>query len=48
MTSSGAHALVLDLHLVTVAFVGRISAAGGVAALAFTVIIVLMVLKPGV
>ena len=30
------------------AHAGRISAAGGVAALAFTVIIVLMVLKPGV
>jgi uncharacterized membrane protein len=30
------------------AYAGRISAAGGVAALAFTVIIVLMVLKPGV
>ena len=30
------------------AYAGRISAAGGVAALAFTAIIVLMVLKPGV
>ena len=82
MKYSGAYAIVLVLHLITVAFVigpiavalllavvvpaqqaageavaegrdggahaGRISAGGGVAALAFTAIIVLMVLKPGV
>ena len=29
------------------AYAGKISAAGGMAALAFTVVIVLMVLKPG-